>query len=144
MKADPAVKGMLAYKNTAAFTALQKVLFNQLFVSQNNRIPGDPQLFGQLAGRGQTSPGRERAGKNSVDQFLPDLTLQIKLAAGVKVDQRFSHQFGYPRFMMRPFCRSQSRSFSVLRLSCWRLPLAIPISTLTFPRYQYMAVGTTV
>lgn len=45
---------------------------------------------------------------------------------------------------IRPFSRSQSRSFSVRRLSCCFLPLASAISTLTLPRFQYMAVGTRV
>ena len=35
---------------------------------------------------------------------------------------------GQPRFMMRAFCRDQSRSFCVFRLSCCRLPFAIPTS----------------
>ena len=52
---------------------------------------------------------------------------------------------GYGRsFKSRFFCRFQSRSFSVRRLSCCFLPLARAISTLTFPFFQYMAVGTSV
>ena len=35
--------------------------------------------------------------------------------------------------MSRPFSRSQSRCFSVSRLSCWALPLARAISTFTRP-----------
>ncbi len=47
-------------------------------------------------------------------------------------------------FRIRPFWRSQSRSFSAARLSCFFLPLASAISTLTLPRFQYIAVGTSV
>ena len=47
-------------------------------------------------------------------------------------------------FMMRPLSRCQSRSFSVLRLSCCFLPFARPISSFARPSFQYSCSGTRV
>ena len=144
VESNPALQKVLIDENPAALPAHKKTLFKQLIIGQNDGVSGDSQLFCQFARRWQPSSGRKGAGNDCVYKLLPNLALKTELAARVKVYECFRHASVYPRFMMRPFCRSQSRSFSVLRLSCWRLPLAMPISTFTLPWLQYIAVGTTV
>src|SRR5690625_967002 len=48
-----------------------------------------------------------------------------------------------PCLRMRALSRCQSRSLCARRLSCCLLPVAMATSTLTRPRFQYMAVGMT-
>jgi len=88
--------------------------------------------------KNSTIPYEDRA------QPWSDRSLQRQPACGAEVKLGFGGCPAQPRFMIRFFWRSQSRSFSVLRLSCWRLPLASPISTLALPRDQYIAVGIAV
>ena len=131
-------------ENTAALTAFQQAFPDELLVSQHNRVASDAKLLSQLARGRQPRARRKRSSHDAFHQFLAYLVLQAQTACRIQVKKRLGHRPLHPRFMMRDFWRSQSRSFSVLRLSCWRLPLASPISTLALPRDQYMAVGTTV
>jgi hypothetical protein len=49
VEADTALENIFPDEYPAALAAFQEILFNQLLVGQHHRVPGDPELFGQLA-----------------------------------------------------------------------------------------------
>ena len=58
---------------------------------QHDRIPGDVELVRELAARRQFVPGRQRPRQDAIDQFLPNLFLQIQRATGVQVNNCIRH-----------------------------------------------------
>ena len=89
---DACLEDLLVNKDTAALAADEVTIGNQGMVCRNDRIPGNVELLRQLATRRQFHAGGEGTVENTLDEFLPNLVLQIHRTAGVEIDNGVLHR----------------------------------------------------
>ena len=82
---------LFVYKYAAALTADQVTIGDQLLVGGDNGISRHVQLPRQFAAGWQFHAGWKRPIENAIDQFLPNLVVQIQSAAWVEIDDRVLH-----------------------------------------------------
>jgi len=93
LKTYMAFKDVLVYKNTAALPAFQVVFLDQLLIGKYNRVSGHSKLLSEFTGRWEFASCGKSTVEYALDQFLPDLTLQIEFAVRLEVYQGDGHNF---------------------------------------------------
>ena len=78
-------------KNSAALTADEVSVRNQLLVTGHNRVSCDVELLCKLPAGGQFHTRRKRPVQNTVHELLPNLVLQIHGLLRVYVDDGVLH-----------------------------------------------------
>ena len=75
---------------------VSKSLGDELLAGDHDRVARDAKLLCELAGRRQAAAGLQYFEIDRLDQFLPDLRLQVQRAVAVQVKQRLGHGLPQP------------------------------------------------
>ena len=89
---DASLEDLLVNEYATAITTDKITVCNERMVCRDDRIPGDVELLRQLATRRQFHAGGEGTVENTLDEFLPNLVLQIHRTAGVEIDNGVLHR----------------------------------------------------